>query len=156
MGKIGFDFMKPQDNGRLSVTVQLQRGTRIEQTLKTARKLEARFYELCPEIQLINTSAGSNDDAGLSSLFSSTSNNKISMTVVCGKKHTRERSIDEIAEVLRGVLAQYPEIVEYQCTSSGGMGGNGASTVDIEVYGYDFDRTNLYAEELIQAISTEI
>ena len=39
-GKIGMDFMQEQDNGRLSVTVKLQRGTRIEETLKTARTLE--------------------------------------------------------------------------------------------------------------------
>lgn len=84
-GKIGFDFMQQQDNGRLSVTVELQRGTRIEETLKTARKLEARFIELVPEIQLINTSAGSNDDASISAMFSSTMNNKISMTVRCNK-----------------------------------------------------------------------
>ena len=38
MGKIGTDFMQQQDNGRLSVTVKLQRGTRIEETLKTARR----------------------------------------------------------------------------------------------------------------------
>ena len=155
-GKIGTDFMHSGDNGRLSVKVELQRGTRIDETLKTARALEADFKEVAPEIQIISTSAGSNDDAGLSSLFSSTSNNKISMTVVCGKKHTRERSIDKIAESLRSVMSKYPEIVEYQCTSSGGMGGNGSSTVDVEVYGYDFDQTNLYAAELMEDIRENV
>ncbi len=146
-GKIGFDFMKPQDNGRLSVTVQLQRGTRIEQTLKTARKLEARFYELCPEIELINTSAGSNDDASISALFSSTMNNKISMTVRCNKKWERDRSIFEIAEVLRQEMARYPEITEYQANTGSGMGGGGAQTVDVEIYGYDFAATSALAEK---------
>ena len=30
MGKVGTDFMAQQDNARLSVTLELQRGTRIE------------------------------------------------------------------------------------------------------------------------------
>ena len=147
-GKIGFDFMQEQDTGRMSVTVELQRGTRIEETLKTARKLEARFIELAPEIQLINTSAGSNDDATLAAMFSSTMNNKISMTIRTNKKWQRERSIFEIAEVLRQEMARYPEITDFQATASSGMGGNGGNTVDIEIYGYDFASTSQMAERI--------
>lgn len=147
MGKIGFDFMQQEDNGRLTVTVELQRGTRIEETLKTARKLEARFEELVPEIQIINTSAGSNDDASISAMFSSTMNNKISMTVRCNKKWERDRSIFEIAEVLRQEMKNYPEITDYQATVGGGMGGS-AQTVDVEVYGYDFATTSQMAEQI--------
>ncbi|MBR1481166.1 MAG: efflux RND transporter permease subunit [Paludibacteraceae bacterium] len=153
MGKIGTDFMQQQDNGRLSVTVKLQRGTRIEETLKTARKLEARFVELVPEIELINTSAGSNDDASIAALFSSTMNNKISMTVRLPKKWERDRSIWEIAEILRQEMAKHPEINEYQCTVASGMGGSGGNTVDLEIYGYDFDRTSQLAEQCRQLIS---
>ena len=153
MGKIGTDFMQQQDNGRLSVTVKLQRGTRIEETLKTARKLEARFVELVPEIELINTSAGSNDDASIAALFSSTMNNKISMTVRLPKKWERDRSIWEIAEILRQEMAKHPEINEYQCTVASGMGGSGGNTVDLEIYGYDFDKTSQLAEQCRQLIS---
>ena len=153
MGKIGTDFMQQQDNGRLSVTVKLQRGTRIEETLKTARHLEARFVELVPEIQLINTSAGSNDDATIAALFSSTMNNKIQMTIRLPKKWERDRDIWTIAEILRQEMASYPEINEYQCVvSSGGPGGNG-NTVDLEIYGYDFDKTSQLAEQCRQLIS---
>ena len=146
-GKIGTDFMQQQDNGRLSVIVKLQRGTRIEETLKTARRLESRFVELVPEIQLINTSAGSNDDATIAALFSSTMNNKISMTVRLPKKWERDRDIWTIAEILRREMAEYPEITEYQCAPASGMGGSGGNTVDLEIYGYDFDKTSQLAEQ---------
>lgn len=146
-GQIGTDFMQQQDNGRMSVTIKLQRGTRIEETLKTARALEARFTELVPEIQLISTSAGSNDDSGMSALFSSTMNNTISMTIRCSKKYERERSIFEIAEVIRQEIARYPEITDYQVSTSNG-GGMASNSVDIEIYGYDFDATSLLAEEI--------
>lgn len=155
MGKIGTDFMQRGDNGRLSVSIELQRGTRIDETLKTARRLEAIFQSTIPELKVISTSAGSNDDAGIGALFSSTTNNKISMTIVCTKKNQRKRSIDQIAEQIRQELAKCPEIVEYQCSTGGGMGG-GNSTVDVEVYGFDFDQTNILAAELSSAIKEQV
>ena len=156
MGKIGTDFMQTSDNGRLSVTVELQPGTRVERSVALARVLEGRIRTLVPEVQRISTSTGSNDENSIGVLFSSTTNYKISMTVVCNKKYDRTRSIDEIAEVIRQELAQYPEIIEYQCMASGGMGMGGGSTVDVEIYGYDFDETSLYAEEIRQAIVENI
>ena len=156
MGKIGTEFMPSSDNGRLSATIELQRGTRIEETVKTARALEERFRELVPEIQRISTSAGSNDESSVGALFSSTTNYKIQMTVVCNKKYERTRSIEAIGEVLRTELARYPEIIEYQVNAAGGMGGGGRSTVDVEIYGYDFDETNIYAEEVMQAIVANV
>ncbi|HOP05420.1 MAG TPA: efflux RND transporter permease subunit [Tenuifilaceae bacterium] len=155
MGLIGTDFMQQTDSGRLSVTVELNRGTRIEETLKTARKLETRFMELVPEIRILSTSAGSNDEAGISALFSSTTNNTISMQVVCSKKYERERSIFEIAEVLRKEMALYPEIIDYRAQQAGfGMGAN--STVDVEIYGFDFNTTDVLAETIKQTISDNV
>lgn len=151
-GKIGTEFMQQQDNGRISVTVKLQQGTRIEETLKTARALEARFVELVPEIELISTTAGSNEDASIAALFNSTTNNKISMTIRLPKKWERERTIWQIAEILRQEMANYPEIIEYQAQPSSGMGGGGASTVDLEIYGYDFDKTAQLAQQARQLI----
>ncbi|MBQ3950341.1 MAG: efflux RND transporter permease subunit, partial [Bacteroidales bacterium] len=93
-GKIGMDFMKEQDNGSISISAELQRGTRIEETLKTARHMEADIKELLgDDVIVISTSAGSNDDAGMAALFNSTTNNKISMSVRCTKKYDRDRSI---------------------------------------------------------------
>lgn len=155
LGFIGTDFMQQTDNGRLSVNVELNRGTRIEETLKTARRLETRFMELVPEIRILSTSAGSNDEAGISALFTSTTNNTISMYVVCSKKYERERSITEIAEILRKEMAQYPEIIDYRAQMVGfGMGAN--STVDVEIYGYDFNTTDVLAETIKQTISDRV
>ena len=157
-GRIGADFMPESDNGRISVSIELQRGTRLEETLKTARTLEARFRELIPEVKIISTSAGSNEDAGIGALFSSTTNNKISMTVVCNKKYERERTIFEIAEVVRTELDKYPEIIDYQAATTVGMGMGmvGGNKVSVEIYGHDFDDTNLYAQEVLQAVKANV
>ena len=148
-GRIGTDFMAQQDNGRLSATIELQRGTRVEESMRMARLIETKFQEVAPEIILISTSVGSDDEGGISSLFSSSTNNKISMTIRCPKKWERERTIWEIAESLRGVLNATPEVINYTVAVSSGMGGGGNSnTVAVEIYGYDFNTTNRLAEEL--------
>ena len=156
-GKIGTDFMQQTDNSRISINIELQNGTKIEQTLITARAIEGRIKELVPELERVATTAGTNDASGVSAIFNSTTNSTISMTVVCVKKNQRERSIFEIAEVLRAEIAKYPEIVRYQCVVSSGFGGGGgASTVNVEVYGYDFDATNIVAAEISEAIRAQV
>src|SRR5574344_783888 len=154
-GKIGMDFMKEQDNGRLSITVELQRGTRIEETLKTARHIEQDINRLLPETEVISTSAGSNDDAGMAALFNSTTNNKISITVRTNKKYDRKRSIFDMAESVRQCLSQYPEIINYQVSTSSGMGSSN-NKLSVEVYGYDFDKTSAYAQELKRKIEENV
>ena len=149
MGKVGMDFMKEQDNGRMSISAELQRGTRIEETLKTARQMEEDVYRLLGDDVLgISTSAGSNDDAGMAALFNSTTNNKISMTVRCTKKYERDRTIFEMQEILRKCFAEYPEIVTYQVNQGGGMGGGSNNSLSVEIYGYDFDQTTAFTQEL--------
>ena len=155
-GSIGTDFMQQSDDGRLTVSVELQRGTRIEETSKTARMLEKRFEALVPEIRMISTTAGSNDNASVSAIFNSTTNNKISMRVNCNKRYERKRTIFEIAEVLRNEMKKYPEIITYQANASSGFGGGGAQTVDVEIYGYDFDATNILSEQIKRLIQDSV
>ena len=147
-GKIGTDFMAQQDNGRMSLTIELQRGTRVEESMKMARQLEAQMREVAPEILLISSSVGSDDDGGIGALFSSSTNNKITMTVRCPKKWERERTIWQIAESIRGILNETPEVINYTVSTSSGMGGGGGNNVAVEIYGYDFNKTNLLAEDL--------
>lgn len=155
-GSIGMDFMKMQDNGQISVSAELQRGTRIEETLKTARHMEEDIYRILgKDVQVISTSAGSNDDAGFAALFNSTTNNKISMTVRCTKKYDRDESIFQMQEKLRQCFAEYPEIVNFQ-VSQGGMGMGSNNSLSVEVYGYDFDQTTTFTQELKKRVENNV
>lgn len=145
-GQIGSDFMAEQDNNRMSVSIELQRGTRVEETAAFARKIEKRMNEIAPEILLISSSTGSSDEANIASMMSASSNNKISMNVRCTKKDERERSIFIIAEEIRKEFDTHPEIINYEVSTSGGAASN--SNVEIEIYGYNFEETNKVAEDI--------
>lgn len=156
MGLIGMDFMKQQDNGRISVTAELQRGTRIEETLKTARHMEQDIQEMFGDDLLsFSTSAGSNDDAGFGALFNSTTNNKISMQLRLTTKYERDITVFEMQEMLRKRFAEYPELNRV-IVSEGGMGGGGNNNLSIEIYGYDFDQTYQFAQEITKNIQDNV
>lgn len=47
----------------------------------------------------------------------------------------------EIAEIIRTELEKFPEIIKYSASTGQGGGGDG-NTIDIKIYGHDFNTTN--------------
>ena len=148
MGKIGFNFMAQQDNGYMSLKIELQRGTRVEESMRVARQIEADLKSLAPEIKLISTTTGSSDDAGFSALMNQSSNNIITMTVTFPERSQRQRTVFEIAEVFRQYLGNRADVVFSNVSTNMGFGGSGNNNVSVEIYGYDFEATNKVAEEI--------
>jgi HAE1 family hydrophobic/amphiphilic exporter-1 len=71
----------------------------------------------------------------------------MSWNINIGSMEDRVRTQSEIADIVRGILADYPEFKKIKVTEGGG-GMGGASTVDIEIYGYDFETTDRVAKEI--------
>jgi HAE1 family hydrophobic/amphiphilic exporter-1 len=149
-GNLGTEFMPETDEGRFSIEVELQSGTRVEKTIALARKIDSILYSF-PEIQLISTSAGADEDGGMMAMFFSTGTNIINYTVKLKHVEERTRTIWDIAEEVRKQLNTFPEITNYNITlGSGGMSGGNA--VDVEIYGYNIDVTTNLANELAQKL----
>jgi HAE1 family hydrophobic/amphiphilic exporter-1 len=156
---VGTDFMPEADQGQITAMIELQTGTRVEETMKTIRSFEELARKKYPEIKLISSSAGSNEDGGVSALFNTNgtniSNTTFRLKDLKDRKKDHERSVFEIADEMRKDLKNYPEIINYNVsTSNGGGGMMGGNTVDIEIFGYDFDRTNTVANQIKDSIAT--
>jgi hydrophobic/amphiphilic exporter-1 (mainly G- bacteria), HAE1 family len=143
---IGTDFMPESDQSSIDATVELQSGMRVEETMKTTQKLEKLLLDRYPEIKLISTSTGADDEGGFSSMFTQTGSNIITLQISLVPINERQRSVWEINDDLRGQLDQFPEIVDYSFGNA--VMFMGGSTVDVEIYGYDFNKTNNIAEEI--------
>jgi hydrophobic/amphiphilic exporter-1 (mainly G- bacteria), HAE1 family len=142
------DFMPESDESSIQVAIELQTGTRVEETIKTARYLENVIKEKFPEVEVMAASAGADDEGGLFSLFMSTGSNLINLMMRLSPVDERESSVWDIAARLREEIAALPEVVSFSVSTSGqGMGGT-TNTVDVEIYGYNFDVTNALAEEI--------
>lgn len=149
---VGTDFMPESDESRLSAMVELQTGTRVEETVKITRKLEKIIKDRYPEVDVVSSSSGADDEGGFISLFSTTGTNIINFTMRLKDLDQRTRSVWDIADDFREQIAQIPEVVNSTIsTSTQGLGGS-SNTVDFEIYGYDFDITNAYAEKIYQRL----
>ncbi|MGB8359624.1 MAG: efflux RND transporter permease subunit [Bacteroidales bacterium] len=151
---IGKEFMPQADESRCTATVELQTGTRVDRTLVVADRIDSIVHATIPEIDLISTSTGNDDTGGFASIFSQGGTHMIQYTFSLVPVSKRSRTVEEVAESIRQILAPMPEIINYtvSTTESMGMGGMGGNTVNIEIYGYDITQTNIIAEELASRV----
>ena len=145
--KLTTGYFPNSDSGRLSVSVELPVGTSQEVTGKFAHELYARFKAEIPEIRVFEYRFGQADSDNAMASSRNNGSYLISMNINLGSMEERKRSASDIANVIRAELKEYPEIHRAQVTEGmGGMGG--ATTVQLEIYGYDFDETDRIAKEI--------
>ena len=144
------EFFPVQDNAQMSATIELPVGTRQDITRELALELEGRIREAVPEIKTLSVREGQADSDNLFASMQDNGTHLITMNMALVKKTERERKLSEIGDVIRGILNEYSIIRTYNVNESGQRGGMGQSTVDIEVYGYDFDVTDRLAKQIQQ------
>ncbi len=149
---VGTEFFPTSDDGRLRVSLELPIGTRVEIAKEVTARLAAEWTEKYPEIKVLNYTTGT---ASSDNTFASLSDNGphiISMNIRLSDPGDRDRGITEIASLMRQDLERYPEFRKTQ-VSVGGMGGmGGQSTLDFEIYGYDFTLTDSVARALSDSL----
>ena len=137
------EFIPEQDNGRISVTVQLPVGTRQEITRDLALELDRRWRAEFPEIQRLGLAEGTADSDNMFASMRSNGSHIISMNISCGSMEKRKRSIKEISNIMMSELAEYNQIRRFNVVAGGQQGGMGGQTVcQIDLYGYDFGATD--------------
>ena len=149
---VGSEFFPTQDSGRMSVSLELPIGTRVEIADEVAGRIANEWAEKFPEIKVLNYTTG---QASSDNTFASMQNNGshiISMNISLHDLEDRERGIVEIADLMRESLKNYPEIKK-QKVNVGGGGMGGQSSIDFEIYGYDFAETDSVAQQLKRVLN---
>ena len=141
------EYFPHSDSDRISATIELPMGTAQEVTADFAKRINDDIVAAVPETEIINYTFGQADSDNTFASMQDNGTQLISFTVNIGSSGDRERTSAQIADVVRGVIGQYPEVRKATVTEGGG-GMGGASTVDVEVYGYDFTETDRVARLL--------
>ena len=141
------EYFPHSDSDRISATIELPMGTAQEVTADFAKRINDDIVAAVPETEIINYTFGQADSDNTFASMQDNGTQLISFTVNIGSSGDRERTSAQIADVVRGVIGRYPE-VRKATVSEGGGGMGGASTVDVEVYGYDFTETDRVARLL--------
>ena len=151
MKQVGTEFFPTADDGRLRISLETPIGTRVEVSKEVTGRLVDLWREKYPEIMVMNYTTGT---ASSDNTFANLSDNGphiISMNVRLTDPGDRDRSISEIASLMREDLKKFPEFKKVQ-VSTGGMGMGGQTTIDYEIYGYDFAETDSVARNLQAAL----
>ena len=154
VGTVGFigpriktEFMPKSDDGRITLQLELPAGTGQHITRDIANELHSKFVAAVPEIVNCSYSLGQADSDNSFAAMQNNGTHVVSFNMNVGSMEDRERSTSEIADVIREILADYPEFKKVRVTEGGG-GMGGASTVDIEIYGFDFGTTDRVAKDI--------
>ena len=149
--RIKTEFFPTSDQGRITLQLELPAGTGQEITRGIGGEIYQKFIEQIPEIESCAYSFGQADTDNAFASMQNNGTHVLSYNVNIGSMEERERSQSEIADVIRAILADYPEFKKVKVTEGGG-GMGGASTVDVEIYGYDFETTDRVAKSVQEKI----
>jgi HAE1 family hydrophobic/amphiphilic exporter-1 len=149
---IDTEFFPQADESTIYATVELQTGSRVDNTIRTADMLDSLLKAKYPEIKIISTSSGYDDQGGWASMFNSGGTHTIQYTISLLPIEERKRSVWVLADEMRTDFAKFPQIINYQVTTTENMGSFGGNVVDVEVYGYDIAATNSVARQLEEKI----
>lgn len=136
-------FLPAMDQGRLSISIELPVGTGEEITGQLANELSTKYRSEIPEVKMLNYNYGMADEDNAFASMQNNGTHIISMNIDLGRKTERERSTQEIAEYIRRDLRNNTIIKKYNVSEGGGMGG--ATSLKLEIYGYDFQNSDKIA-----------
>ena len=150
--KIPTEFMPSSDGDQMSATITLDQNLSVGYTSAVARRIDSIVYAKYPEVILLSTSAGSSSTSNVFAAMSTTGSNIINYTFRLTDPQDRERTVFEIADEFRADLATIPEIKHSTVSGGGGMMGGGSS-VQVQIFGHDIERTNQIAADLVEQFS---
>ena len=145
------EFFPVQDSARIGAEIKLPAGTRQEITRDLALELTERIKAAYPnEITMVNVREGQADTDNIFASLQDNGTHLISMNISLVKKTERDLTLTEIGDGIRKMLGEYTAIRTFTVTEGGGGGMAGKSSVDIELYGHDFDTSDALAEQIAQ------
>ena len=145
--KVKTEYFANSDQGRITLQLELPAGTGQDITRELGYEIYGKFQQQIPELQSCTFTFGQADTDNAFASMQNNGTHVLSYNVNIGSMEDRERSQSEIADLIRKILKDYPQFKKVKVTEGGG-GMGGASTVDVEIYGYDFETTDRIAKQI--------
>ncbi len=143
------EYFPTMDNGRIGITIEMPVGTRLEISRALAIQVEKELAAKYPEIDASSFTVGQADEDNVFGSLSDNGTHLINWNVKLSSVGDRQRGLTEICDLIREDLRKYPEFKSFNVLAGGSNQGVGGQTsVDVEIYGFDFDTTDKFAAEV--------
>jgi HAE1 family hydrophobic/amphiphilic exporter-1 len=158
MPLLKYELLPQTDEGEVTVDAELAVGTRIERTQAVLLQLEDMVRKNVPEAVTIITSGGG---GGMGGPGGGGSTHRGNINIRLTPRSERDRSNDEIAQVLRRQLSGLPGVIVRARPSGGNwvlsrvLGGGSDSRVALEIRGDDLQdsrRLAIEARDLMRSV----
>ena len=147
------EYFPKADQGRLNATIELPMGTAQDVTREVAEEIYNKIRADVPEIKVMSYRFGQADTDNAFASMQNNGTHLISMNINIGSMELRERTVFEIADIIRADIASFPEVS--RATVSEGRGMGASATVELEIYGYDFQTTENVARIMRQKMADD-
>ncbi len=157
--RVPSEFMPQPDNEQISATIELQQGTNFEVTKEVSKRIQEMLKKNYPEMEILSATCGAADGSNIWAAFQKSGTHVINYSLRFSKLAQRKRDIFEMGDLMRKDFTQFPEIVKYTVTPGGNQGGGmmgGGNTVDVLIFGYDFNVTGAFAERIADSIRKNV
>ena len=152
--KLGSEFIPASDNGQITGNIELPAGANVERAKEIATRLEKAIDKNIPEKKTFTYTVGtpSDDDNNSFAMMNASGSNYISFRLRLKDLEERDRDMFTVAEQLRKEIGSYTEVDKFSVSAGGGGGMTSGSTVDVEIFGYNFEVTEKIADSVKAAM----
>ena len=151
---IGYELMPETDEGRLDISVNLPIGTPLERTMQVMKDMESRVLKLLQEGELDHVMTV----AGPARSWRPGTANQGSLELTLVPVSQRQRSVEQIASMIRPELARLPGM-EFQVRPGSSnilmriMRGGG-DRLSVDIVGYDLETAEGLAEQVAEVMKS--
>ncbi|MEJ2635528.1 MAG: efflux RND transporter permease subunit [Calditrichia bacterium] len=145
---IGGEFLPKSDQGFISVTINREKGTPLDQTRLTVLQIENIIKNKVPEATDVFALFGNSE--GVAALFGGSGSEAINLRIRLTPMEQRTRSQFQIEDTLRAAFNKIPGIT-YQFVQPGMFSNQRA--VEVKIFGFDLDQSRAIAEQLKEKMS---
>ncbi len=153
---IGTDYIPEFDAGDVSALVETRIDASTEETIKLTKKIENIFLEEMPEIRSLYSLTGQSVEGILGSVGFREGKNIVTVFARLSLPEERQRSSEEVAEIIKKRIAEVPEAEIYTTTGgsllSSAVMGN-IKPVEVKITGFDLDSLNRVAGDIENMLS---
>jgi len=151
--KLGMELMPASDEGQISISVKMPKGTTFSDTVLEVKKVEDILTEF-DEIDVVSASVtgGGNFMAAFMGGGSDTG----SITVILKPSNERDLETSEVADMIRDQVAgaTLADEISVNAISSNMMTGMSTSPIEVSISGMEFDQLENLANEVTSIVKS--